>query len=117
MTERLKYTQIEQNDAVKVIRSRDREDAFHYVDPPYINTSQGHYGGYTEVHYTDLLDVLENVKGKFLLSSYPTEILKIYTKKNGWFTKKIDKPLTANGAKGGQTRKRKIEVLTANYPI
>lgn len=117
LTERIKYTQIEQNDACKVIRSRDREDAFHYVDPPYINTSQGHYGGYTEEHYTQLLDTLEKVKWKFLLSSYPSKILEGYIKKNGRYTKRIDKPLTANGAKSGQTRKRKIEVLTANYPI
>ena len=117
LTERIKYTQIEQNDALKVIRSRDREDAFIYADPPYINTDQWHYGGYTLEHFNNLLKTLEQVKGKFLLSSYPSKILAIYSKRNGWYTKKVDKPLTANGAKKWQTRKRKTEVLTANYPI
>jgi len=117
LTERIKYTQIEQNDALKVIRSRDREDAFHYVDPPYVDSDQWHYWGYTLEHYNELLKTLETIKGKFLLSSYPSKILSIYTKRNGRYTKKVNKPLTSNGAKNGQTRKRKIEVLTANYPI
>lgn len=43
MSERLRYTQIEQNQAHKVIQSRDSKDAFIYADPPYINTNQGHY--------------------------------------------------------------------------
>lgn len=71
MSERLAETQIEQNDAHKVIQSRDSEDAFFYCDPPYINTNQGHYGGYTEEHFMRDLDVLARIKGKFLLSNYP----------------------------------------------
>ena len=46
--ERLKNVQIENNDACKVIASRDSPDAFHYVDPPYFNSCQSFYGGYTE---------------------------------------------------------------------
>jgi len=42
--------------------------------------------------------------------------LKEYTKKNGWHTVEIDKPLGVAVAKG-VARKRKVEVLTANYPI
>lgn len=62
MSERLRYTQIEQNQAHKVILSRDTEDAFIYADPPYVNTNQGHYGGYTEEHFIRDLDVLAHVK-------------------------------------------------------
>ncbi|PTT71000.1 MULTISPECIES: DNA adenine methylase [unclassified Chryseobacterium] len=40
MSARLKNTQIEQNHAHRVIQSRDREDAFIYADPPYIDTNQ-----------------------------------------------------------------------------
>ncbi|WP_366143599.1 DNA adenine methylase [Flavobacterium sp.] len=71
MSERLRSTQIEQNSAHQVILSRDSEDAFIYADPPYVNTNQGHYGGYTEEHFIRDLDVLAHVKGKFLLSNYP----------------------------------------------
>jgi DNA adenine methylase len=114
---RLEHAQIENNDACKVIASRDTEDAFHYVDPPYINSNQGHYSGYTESDYRNLLNTIESVKGKFLLSSYPSEILDEYTRKNGWYTKTFDKPLSARKAIAGKSRPRKIEVLTANYPI
>jgi DNA adenine methylase len=40
LMDRLRHTQIEQNDAYKVILSRDRADAFIYADPPYIGTNQ-----------------------------------------------------------------------------
>ena len=117
MYKRLENAQIENNDACKVILSRDTEDAFHYCDPPYIDSNQGHYGGYSESDYKKLLDTLEKVKGKFLLSSYPSEILSKYSKKYGWYTKTFDKPLSAKKAVVGKSRDRKIEVLTANYPI
>ncbi len=33
LSDRLKYVQVEQNDAVKVIKSRDTDESFHYIDP------------------------------------------------------------------------------------
>ena len=68
----MEQTQIESNDACTVITSRDAVDAFHYVDPPYIDSNQGHYGGYGKDDYINLLKTLAKVKGKFLLSSYPS---------------------------------------------
>lgn len=115
LAQRLENVQLESNDAIKVIESRDTEHTFHYIDPPYVGADQGHYAGYTEEQFKQLLDVLEKVKGKFLLSMYENEMLEEYTKRNGWHTKKINKPKTANNATG--KRKRKIEVLTANYEI
>ncbi len=114
---RLEHVQIENNDACKVITSRDTVDTFHYVDPPYIDSNQGHYDGYIKDDYTNLLNTLAQVKGKFLLSSYPTEILDDYSKRFGWYTQRFDKPLSAKKAVEGKTRARKVEVLTANYPI
>lgn len=114
---RLERTQIENNDALQVIKSRDTVETFHYVDPPYIDSNQGHYGGYTKTHYRDLLETLSKVQGKFLLSSYPSKLLTKYTKKHGWYTKAFDKPLSARKSVKGKSRGRKTEVLTANYPI
>jgi len=117
LSNRLKYVQIESNQAHTVIESRDTPETFFYVDPPYIDSDQGHYGGYAEEHFRRDLTVLEKIKGKFLLSSYPSEILNEFIKRNGWFKREIDKCLSAsNGAKVG-TRRRKVECLTANYPI
>lgn len=117
IVKRLEDTQIESHDAYQVITSRDTEDAFHYVDPPYINSNQGHYDGYTEGDYQKLLNTLSNIKGKFLLSSYPSAILQTYIEKNGWHIKSFDKPLSAKKVQAGQTRPRKTEVLVANYEI
>ncbi|QTE21063.1 DNA adenine methylase [Polaribacter cellanae] len=114
---RLENAQIENNDALQVIKSRDAEDAFHYIDPPYFNSNMGHYAGYTEKNYRDLLELLSNIKGKFLLSSYPSEILETFIQKNGWYTKTFDKPLSAKKAVAGKSRGRKLEVLVANYAI
>ncbi len=117
IVERLENVQIENNDACKVIKSRDAENAFHYVDPPYIDSNQGHYGGYTKDDYINLLLTLVRVKGKFLLSSYHSDLLTLYTEQFGWYTKSFEKPLSAHKATKGEPRGRKIEVLTSNYPI
>lgn len=117
LSDRLKYVQVEQNEAHKVIKSRDSEDAFAYVDPPYINTNQGHYGGYEETHFKRDLNALANMKGKFLLSTYPSDMLNEFIKEHGWHTVEHEKMLSASNGAKLKTRKRKIEVLTANYPL
>lgn len=117
LSERLKRVQIEQNAAHKVIASRDTEETFVYADPPYIDSNQGHYGGYTEEHYRRDLTALESMQGKFLLSSYPSAILNEFIKRNGWYTRHVEKTLSASNGAKLKKRKKKIEVLTANYPI
>jgi len=117
LSDRLRYTQIEQNDAHKVLASRDAIDAFAYVDPPYIDSDQGHYGGYTHEHFRRDLDALSTFKGKFLLSSYPSDILDEYVKKYGWYQQTFEKTLSASNGAVVKSRRKKIEVLTANYKI
>ncbi len=117
IAKRLEHTQIENKDACSVIESRDTPESFHYVDPPYVDSNQGHYAGYTETHYRALLDTLSKIEGKFLLSSFPSDLLDEYIQKNGWYSICFEKPLSASKAKSGAKRPRKVEVLTANYPI
>ena len=107
-TDRLERTSIFSRDALSVIRATDSEETFHYVDPPYYNSDCGHYAGYTLDQYRQLLELLGTVKGKFLLSSYPSEILTEYSTRNGWYTKEIEMSRSAGGG-------RKVEVLTMNY--
>ncbi len=109
---RLQQTQIECTDALRIIRSRDHKEAFHYIDPPYFNSDCGHYDGYSKQDFENLLTTLENIEGKFLMSSYPSDILKQYTKANNWHHIEIE--MAVSVSKKG---KRKIEVLTSNYPI
>lgn len=112
---RLEETEIESNDALKVIESRDSKESFFYCDPPYHNASMGHYNGYSQQDFENLLELLSKIKGKFLLSSYPSKLLTEFIKKNKWQTKEIEMPLTVIAKYN--SGKTKIEVLTANYPI
>lgn len=112
---RLQRVQLECADALYIIRSRDRENSFFYVDPPYYNSDMGHYDGYSINDFEELLKQLSQIKGKFLLSSYPSDILKQYTQAHGWHTKSFEGSVTV-AAKSGKTKK-KVEVLTSNYSI
>lgn len=112
LRDRLERVQMDCTDALHVIALRDRPDTFFYIDPPYFGTNMGHYGGYTEGDFENLLKSLSDVKGKFLLSSYPSDVLNRYTQANGWHT--IEVPMATMAS---SKRKPKTEVLTANYPI
>ncbi|MCE3007802.1 MAG: DNA adenine methylase [Bacteroidetes bacterium] len=114
---RLRLVQIEHNDALKVLRSRDTPSAFHYVDPPYVGSDQGHYKGYTEVHFAALLDCLASLKGKFLLSCYDVPLLRQYAEAHGWTVETHQQVLSAQKVKHGGPRKQKTEVLMRNYTL
>lgn len=116
--DRLKFVQIECNNALKVIASRDSEDTFFYVDPPYPEAHQGHYAGYRMSDFEELLNLLANIKGKFLLSSYDYEQLDSAVKKHKWHQFKKEMVVTACVAQKGQKReKKKIEVFTSNFAL
>jgi len=112
---RLQGVQLECADALYVIGSRDTENSFFYCDPPYFNSDCGHYDGYSEQDFENLLIKLSKIKGKFLLSSYPSDLLKRYSIANKWHTWSLEQNVTVNN-KGGYLKK-KIEVLTANFTI
>jgi len=113
--QRLEKVQLENADALYIIRSRDRADSFFYCDPPYFNSNMGHYKGYTIKDFEDLLTTLSAIKGKFLLSSYPSKLLRTYTSRYQWSTIQFEQLVSVNPVHGNQ--KKKIEVLTANYPL
>ncbi len=112
---RLQRVQLECADALQIIRRYDNRNALFYCDPPYYNSNCAHYDGYTVADFEALLRLLSGIEGKFLLSSYPSDILKKYAKENEWQSKSIDQLVSIN-AKSGYL-KRKTEMLTANYPI
>ena len=114
LQERIELTQIECRDALDVIRLYDTPDTFHYIDPPYPGTNLGHYKGYTMDNLEQLLVKLSNIKGKFLLSNYPQDIITQYARKHGWAQLAFKMPLCASKK---AVRSNKTEVLTSNYPI
>jgi DNA adenine methylase len=110
---RLESTSVFCRDALRVLENTDCEDAFHFIDPPYFNADMGHYGGYTENDFENLLKLSENLKGKFMITSYDSEILKRYAEKNNWHQIFKTMPLSAS-PKAGAT---KTEVFTMNYKL
>ncbi|OMP80164.1 DNA adenine methylase [[Flexibacter] sp. ATCC 35208] len=114
-SKRLERVQLENCDALYIIKSRDSVDSFFYCDPPYFNSNLGHYKGYTESDYLLLLETLAHIEGKFLLSSYPSTALQEFVERYGWHQIQIEKTVIVNN-RNGKT-KPKTEVLTANYKL
>lgn len=109
---RLMNVQISCRDALKVIKQRDTQDTFFYIDPPYVGCKQGHYSGYTDTQFTSLLQILASIKGKFILSHYMNDTLREYIGNHAWRSNIVDLPKTV-----GRSPKRKQEVLVYNYDV
>jgi DNA adenine methylase len=117
---RLQRVELFQRDAVELIKLKDGKNVFFYNDPPYVSSDQSHYSGYTEDHFIQLLEALANIKGKFLLSSYPEPVLAEYVEKYNWNRKDIQMKTSVANVNVSEhntntVRKAKTEVLTWNY--
>lgn len=113
LQKRLSKVQISCRDALQVIRNRDTADTFFYLDPPYPNSNQGHYAGYTFDDLENLLRLLQSIKGKFALSNYPSPLIDHYAQLMDWniYTMKMKKDSTMARKKGEE----KVEILLTNY--
>ena len=109
---RLENVTIENRDALEVISCYDNPDAFHFVDPPYINTDCGHYEGrFNEKNMENLLKLLENVKGKFMLTMFPLSMIEDYANRNGWVIHRIERTISASKT----NRRKQEEWMICNY--
>ena len=112
LRERLKDVQISCRDALKCIDNRDTPETVFYLDPPYFNANQKHYSGYKETDMVNLLQRIENLEGKFILSNYNSDLLRDYIKKNSWNVKEIDINCSIPGKMG---HVRKSELIVTNF--
>ena len=105
---------IEHDDAFNVIRRYDTPDTFHFIDPPFVNFSMGHYNGmFSETHLNQLLELMTFLQGKFMLTMYPDETIHRYARANGWTIHKIEKNISV-----GKAIRRKQEVwMVINYVL
>ena len=115
MASRLQNVQIECYDALKIIRQNDNGETFFYLDPPYVGACQGHYDGYSQSDFNELIDLLAKIEGRFLLSSFRNTYLSEASKQYGW--SQIELRMNTHPSFIPDQHKSKIEVLTANYPI
>lgn len=59
LCKRLSHVTIECDNALKIIKRYDAKSAFHFVDPPYINSDCAHYSGmFNTQNFIELLDLL-----------------------------------------------------------
>jgi DNA adenine methylase len=113
---RLKDVQIENLDALDVIKRYDTEETLHYIDPPYMMETRNGHGyahEFSDKEHQNLLDVLLTLKGKVCISSYWNDLYKEALSK--WYIKRINK--IALSTISGKTPKTREEVLWANFPI
>lgn len=109
---RIENTQIECTNALRIIASRDTEDTFHFVDPPYIGTDCGHYSGTFNLQdFEELLQLLTAVKGKFMLTMFPHAVLAEYALNNRWRIVQVERTISASRVK----RRKQIELIVMNY--
>ena len=111
----LESAEIFNRDAINVIKLKDTPETFDYIDPPYVGSNCGHYEGYTQEDFYELLELLATIKGKFLLSSYPNDALLSARERYGWRSMDIVQNLSVSGK--GTEGKSKTECLTFNYQL
>lgn len=76
--ERLTGVQIEQRDALDVIRTWDSDDATFYLDPPYLQSTRVVPKAYSietdQAHHEQLVTQLLEVRGACVLSGYASDV-------------------------------------------
>ena len=104
--DRLQKVHIANEDALRFIDRWDSPQTFFYCDPPYPNTNQGHYGGYTQADFERLLLKLDGCEGSFILSCYSNDAVP-----KEW--KRIDiKAVTSSGnVRNGGHRDERTECI------
>lgn len=73
--ERLKEVHIGCEDALSFIKRWDCPHGLIYADPPYPDTDQGDYDGYTLDDYQSLCDTLDVCESSYVLSNYHQDIV------------------------------------------
>lgn len=68
LAERLRGVQIECGDWERVVSFYDAPDAFHYVDPPYVDCGTTSYAPFKEADMERIRARLDTIKGRWILS-------------------------------------------------
>lgn len=110
IVERLRGVVVLNRDARDVMKAHDGTDTLHYVDPPYIFDTRTDSGNdyaheLTDDQHHELLAFLRTLKGKVMLSGYPSAIYDEAL--DGWT--RIEKAALADGAR------KRVEVLWCNF--
>lgn len=115
ISQRLKSVTIENMSFNKLIPLYDKDDAFFYVDPPYVETEKYYknIGDFGIKEHEELANLLSKIKGRFLLSYNDNIVIReLYKDFNIQNTKEIKYTLGVNAYKEQKIVK---EIFITNY--
>ena len=70
LANRLKKVYLFNRPAERIIKNTDAKSTLFYLDPPYPDTGKFYNYNYTVSDFFNLINLLKNIKGKFILSCY-----------------------------------------------
>lgn len=111
MVQHIQFALIDKDDACAVIVKYDSPATMFYLDPPYVDAFQAHYGGYMQADFDRLLDVCAALQGKFVLSHYDNPQLTERAAKQGWHI--IRREIFCSVSSAGHTQR--TELLCTNF--
>lgn len=114
--QRLRRVEIRNMDAIEFIRKYDHANCLFYCDPPYLHetrTAKDAYQNEMDVsQHERLLLTLVDIKGRFILSGYPSDLYNGVANMNGWHRVDIE---IDNKSSGKKVKDVKTECLWMNY--
>lgn len=114
---RLRRVEIWSRPAIEMIARLDGPETLFYLDPPYLPDTRVTTREYREFEmreqdHVELLRVLTDLDGKFLLSGYVSELYDSFAAEHGWHFRDFELP---NNASARKSKERKTERLWMNY--
>jgi len=120
ITDRLRQiTNVEQMDCIDLIKKYDSPDTFFYVDPPYYNMEFYYSKDFPREKHEELANTLSNIQGKFALSYYDFDDLKLFYPENqfSWHRQSVYRSAATRSSKNANysTKSKGTEILIMNY--
>lgn len=115
--DRLEHTTIHEKDALEVIKQYDAPTTLFYIDPPYPETYCGNqkaYRTYSIENFEELLKVLAEIKGCFVLSCFSNDLIETYITTYGWKVLRVSQWSTADH-RAETAQKTKVELIITNF--
>jgi len=115
----LQRIQIENKDFKYIIQTYDTPNTLFYCDPPYYNLEKYYTDDFSVQDHNDLSNLLNNIKGKAIVSYYYFEGIEELYPKPKWNYMDIDQPIYSQKIYNnkGETRQHKREYIIMNYKI
>jgi DNA adenine methylase len=114
--ERLRRVVILNMDALDCIKQQDGSRTLFYLDPPYLKETRAAKEVYahemSESQHASLLNILGEVKGRFLLSGYPSSLYEAARLRYGWNRHDFE---IDNKAASGEEKRKMIECVWTNF--